>query len=223
MDLKDIRERLRPLGEVQMPAHLRDRVRDTIARAEVPSRPANRAHMRKPVWMGGSIGAVAVLMIATGVYLWNGAPGHLPGPPGKQTENMMNTPLPKEGSGPSNGPGQKGAGASPQPTSPAGAPSNAEATSLSGNPSSSRAGNLSVNSMETDNNIMIPHTVEWGNRTYVVLTTENVSRVGAEIGRYGHFALYEIPGVPTTSAIAVHINRNMYLKATAESHRGASP
>ncbi|SFU60024.1 hypothetical protein SAMN05421543_104191 [Alicyclobacillus macrosporangiidus] len=69
---------------------------------------------------------------------------------------------------------------------------------------------------------MIPHTVEWGNKTYV-LTTENVSRVGAEIGRYGHFALYAISDELTTGAIAVHITRNMYLKATTASQAVASP
>lgn len=194
-----------------MPAHLRDRVRDAIARAEVPSRPANRASTRKPVWMGGSIGAVAVLMIATGVYMWNGAPGHLPGPSGKQTDNMMHAESPTQGLGSSNRPGQMGAGTS----------ANADATSLPGNRSPGQAGNLPANGMGTDN-IMIPHAVERGNRTYV-LTSENVSRVGAEIGRYGHFELYAIPGVPDTSAIAVHINRNMYLKATAQSHRGSAP
>ncbi|GMA49228.1 hypothetical protein GCM10025857_05850 [Alicyclobacillus contaminans] len=221
MDVKHIQERLRPLREVQMPAHVRDRVRDAIVRAEVSSRPAIRAGTRKPVWMGGSIGAVAVLMIATGVYLWNSATGHLPGPSGKQTDNMMHAESPAQGLGSSNRTGQKGAGASSQPPLPVGTPANADATSLSGNPSPGSAGNLPANDMGTGN-IMIPHAVAWGNRTYV-LTSENVSHVGAEIGRYEHFALYAIPGVPETSAIAVHINRNMYLKATAESHRGDTP
>jgi hypothetical protein len=203
-----------------MPAHLRDRVRDAITRAEVPSRPANRANIRKPVWMGGSIGAVAVLMIAIGVYMWGASPGHLPGPPGKQAANVMNAESPK-GLGASNRLGRMGAGASAHLSSPAGASGNTDATSVSGNLSSGQSANVPANGAGTAN-IMIPYTVEWGDRTYVI-TGENVFRVGAGIGQYGHFALYAIPGVPTTSAIAVHINGNMYLKARAESHRSTSP